>query len=335
MALSQEQRIAILIPCFNEAATIGKVVDDFRSALPAAKIYVFDNCSTDDSARIAAEHGAEVMNETRKGKGFVVESMFERIEADFYVMVDGDDTYPADCVHKLLEPVMSGQADMAVGARLSDYTSKSFRPMHVFGNNLVRRLVNHIGGTQLTDIMSGYRAFNRRIVDCIPVVSSRFEIETEMTIQMIYYRRKIVEVAIPYKERPGGSRSKLRTIPDGYAVLRKIFHLFRAFKPLIFFGSMGVVFFLLGLLAGLAPINDYFTNPDHYVEHVPLAVLAAGLMLLSMGFVFLGVLLHSLNSRFREMHSVITRGRLRLAGRHRDNPDMRQYGWDADEAGQE
>jgi glycosyltransferase involved in cell wall biosynthesis len=310
--MPQEQQVAILIPCFNEAATIGKVVDDFRSALPAAKIYVFDNCSTDESARIAAEHGAEVLNEPRKGKGFVVESMFEKIEADFYVMVDGDDTYPADCVHKLLEPVMSGQADMAVGARLSDYTSKSFRPMHVFGNNLVRRLVNRMGGTQLTDIMSGYRAFNRQVVDCIPVVSSGFEVETEMTIQMLYYRRKIVEVGIPYKERPGGSKSKLRTIPDGFAVLWKIFHLFRAFKPLTFFGGMGIVLFLLGLLAGVAPIRDYFTNPDHYVQHVPLAVLAAGLVLLSAGFVFLGILLHSLNARFRELHSILRKRRVSM-----------------------
>ena len=193
--MNEEKRgaqIAVLIPCHNEEATIGKVVDDFRGELPQARIIVFDNCCTDKTASIAAEHGAEVLKEPRKGKGFVVERMFHQIEADFYVMVDGDDTYPAAKVKELLSPVVNGDADMTVGARLNQYSDASFPPFHLFGNNLVRWLVNLIFGARLTDIMSGYRAFNRDVVERIPVVSASFEVETEMTVQMLYYRRKIV-----------------------------------------------------------------------------------------------------------------------------------------------
>lgn len=299
--------IAVLIPCHNEQTTIGKVVDDFRRQLPSAKIYVFDNCSTDDSAAIAAKHLAVVIKEPRKGKGYVVESMFDRIDADFYVMVDGDNTYPADYVHKLLEPVLSEDADMSVGARLSNYSTKSFRPLHVLGNNLVRFLVNWAAKAQLTDIMSGYRVFNRRVVKYIPVLSSGFEVETEMTIQTLYYRLKIVEVSIPYKTRPAGSESKLRTFSDGFRVLWKIFTLFRSFKPLTFFGGIGLLFLILGLLAGIMPVRDYFTDPNHYVHHIPMAIMAVGLVILSIVFIFLGILLNALNWRFKELHNVLTR----------------------------
>ena len=304
-------KIAVVIPCYNEQVAIGKVIDDFYSQLPSATIYVFDNCSTDATAAIAAEHRAVVIKEPRKGKGFVVESMFDRVDADFFVMVDGDDTYPADYVKKLLEPVVKGDADACVGARLSSYTDKSFRPLHVFGNNLVCRLVNWVGGARLTDIMSGYRAFNRRVVDSIPVVSCGFEVETEMTIQMLYYRMKIVEVDIPYRDRPAGSESKLRTFRDGFRVLWKVFSLFRAFKPLTFFGSAGLFFLALGLIAGILPVHDYITDPNHYVSHIPLAILATGLVLLAAVCIFLGILLHALNWRFIELHNVLTRRKQR------------------------
>ena len=181
--------------------------------------------------------------------------------------------------------------------------------MHVFGNNLVRKLVNWVGGAELTDIMSGYRAFSRRVVERVPVVSAGFEIETEMTIQMLYYRLKIIEVNVPYQQRPLGSESKLQTYSDGFRVLWKIFSLFRAFKPLTFFGGFGILFFVLGLLAGVLPIHDYFTHPENCVEHVPLAILATGLILLAGGCSFLGILLHALNWRFRELHNVLTRKR--------------------------
>lgn len=307
MPESHEHKIAVLIPCLNEEITIGKVIDDFRRELPSAAIYVFDNCSADATAAVAVEHGAVVIKEPRMGKGFVVDSMFGRIEADLYVMVDGDNTYPADYVHKLLEPLLAGDADMVVGARFSSYTDKSFHKFHIFGNNLVRLLVNWVGSAQLTDIMSGFRAFNRRVVERIPVVSVGFEVETEMTIQMLYHQLKIIEVPITYQPRPVGSESKLRTLRDGFRVLWKIFSLFRAFKPLTFFGGLGLLFLVLGLLAGILPIHDYLTDPNHHVRHLPLAVLATGLIILSAGFVFLGILLHSLNWRFRELHNVLTR----------------------------
>jgi glycosyltransferase involved in cell wall biosynthesis len=309
METPQEHKIAVLIPCYNEEVAIGKVVDQFSWQLPSTTIYVFDNCSTDATAAIAAEHGAVVVKEPRKGKGFVVEKMFDSIDADIYVMVDGDDTYPAGEVHKLIEPVLAGQADMAVGARFSSYTRKSFRPLHIIGNNLVRSLVNWMGNAHLTDIMSGYRAFNRRVVGLIPVVSAGFEVETEITIQMLYYRMKIVEVEISYRPRPVGSKSKLSTFRDGFKVLWKIFGLFRAFKPLTFFGSLGLVLLVIGLFAGLIPIQDYITDPNHYVQHVPLAILATGLVILSAGCFFLGILLHALNWRFKELHNVLTRRR--------------------------
>jgi glycosyltransferase involved in cell wall biosynthesis len=307
MTRQEEPKIAVLIPCYNEEITIGKVIGQFKQALPSAEIYVFDNCSTDSSAAIAAGQGATVIYEPRKGKGFVVERMFDSIDADIYVMVDGDDTYPAAEVGKLIEPLRAGRADMVVGARLSQYAGQSFRPMHVFGNNLVRCLVNWIFKAKLTDIMSGYRAFNRRVRGLIPVVSAGFEVETEMTIQMLYYQMKIIEVQVPYKSRPAGSVSKLGTFRDGFKVLWKIFSLFRAFKPLAFFGSIGVVFLIAGLLAGIRPVQDYITDPNRYVRHVPLAILATGLVLLSAGCMFLGILLHAINWRFRELHNVLTR----------------------------
>jgi len=309
------QTIAILIPCHNEEATIGKVIDDFRGQVPEADIYVFDNCCTDDTVRVASERGATVLKEPRKGKGFVIEGMFDRIDAEAYIMVDGDDTYDADSVHKLLDPILNGDADMVVGARLSEFTGESFRPLHVLGNKLVRRLVNWMGHAELTDIMSGYRAFGRRVVRRLPVVSAGFEVETEMTIQMLYHQMRIVEVQVPYRERPDGSVSKLRTFRDGFRVLWKIFSLFRAYKPLTFFGSLGLLFFLAGAAAGIAPINDYITTGE--VPHLPLAILATGLMLLSAGSVFLGILLHAINWRFRELHNVVTRSHYSAGKRDR------------------
>jgi len=300
-------KTAILIPCHNEEITVGKVIDGLRNQVPSATIYVFDNCSTDSTASIAKEHGAVVIKEPRLGKGFVVESMFSRIDADIYLMIDGDDTYPAEYACKLLEPVLNGNADMVVGARLANYQDKSFRPLHVFGNNLICKLVNWMGRANLTDIMSGYRAFSRRVVEKIPVVSAGFEVETEMTIQMLYHKMKITEVQVSYRPRPADSKSKLNLWRDGFCVLWKVFSLFRAFKPLTFFGSIGLILLLAGLLAGLVPINDYITNPDHYVRHVPLAILATGLTILSAGCFFLGILLHAVNWRLRELHNVITR----------------------------
>jgi len=307
--MEQQNRIAVLIPCHDEEATIGKVVDDIRAQLPEATIYVFDNCCTDRTAEIARQRGAVVVGEPRKGKGYVVESMLDRIDADYYVMIDGDDTYPAEYVGRLLEPVISGQADMTVGARLADYDDQSFRPLHVAGNALVRWLVNKIFGADLTDIMSGYRAFNHRVVERIPVVSAGFEVETEMTIQMLYYRLKIAEVQVPYRGRPEGSQSKLNTFRDGFRVLWKTFSLFRAFKPLTFFGGVGLILVAVGILAGIPPVYGFVASGYERVERFPMAILATGLILLGVSSGFLGILLHAINWRFKELHNVLVRNK--------------------------
>ncbi len=305
--MENDKRIAVLIPCYNEAATIGKVVDDFAAKLPDATIYVFDNCCTDDTARIAAEHGATVIREPRQGKGFVISSMFSRIDADYYLMIDGDDTYPAASADDVLAPVLAGEADMVIGTRLATYDDESFRPLHVFGNKLVRGMINLIFGAKLKDILSGYRAFNRNVINSVPIVSSGFEVETELTIHSLYYRMKLVEVEVPYGVRPEGSVSKLHTFRDGFRVLWKLFNLMRAFKPLTFFGTISIVFFLLGLLAGFTPVHDYVTTGE--VDHQGSAVLATGLMLLSAGCGFVGLILHAMNWRFKELHDVMVRGK--------------------------
>lgn len=307
METHKQPNIVLLIPCYNEEAAVGKVIDDFKQQLPDADVVVFDNNSTDRTAAIAGEHGARVIPEPRQGKGFVVDAMFNLGGYDIYIMVDGDDTYPAEAVHQLIRPVLEGRADMAVGSRLSDYTDQSFRNLHVFGNKLVRFCINRIMGSDLKDILSGYRVFNRRILQTIPVVSSGFEIETELTIQTLYYQRTIIEITVPYRQRPAGSISKLHTFRDGFRVLWKLFSLYRSLKPLTVFGGIGLMLFALGLLIGSLPVHDYFTNPDHYVEHVPSAILAASLVLLSWLFVFAGLILHMMNRRFRELHNVLTR----------------------------
>jgi glycosyltransferase involved in cell wall biosynthesis len=306
--VKEKPELAILIPCYNEEITIGKVIDDFRTQLPEAEIYVFDNCCTDRTAEIAGAHGAHVIHEPRKGKGFVIESMLDTVKADFYVLVDGDDTYPAESVHALLVPVRSGKADMAVGARLSLYSNESFRSLHIFGNRLVCNLINKIFHAHLSDIMSGYRAFNRRVIQRIPIVSSGFEVETELTVQMLYYKLKIVEIDVPYRGRPGGSISKLRSLPDGMRVLWKIFSLFRSFKPLTFFGTFGIFVFLLSVLSAIQPVYSYIQSGYREIPHSTLlASLAASFLLLSFGLVFLGLLLHAINWRFKELHNIIIR----------------------------
>ncbi len=298
MDINNKAKIVILIPCLNEEITIGKVIHDFQDAIPEAKIIVFDNNSTDRTAAIVRECGAEVIPESRPGKGHVVASMFRKVDADYYVIVDGDDTYSAEHVRKLLEPVMKEQADMAVAVRLAEYTATSFRPLHVFGNNLVRRLVNWIFKSNLSDIMSGYRVFSRELVQSIPILSSGFEVETEMTIRILDYGFRIKEVPLPYRERPEGSVSKLRTFHDGFRVLAEIARIAKAYKPFTFFGGIGLAFILAGGISGIWVILDYLE--DEYVNKVPTAILATGFMLLGFGSMGIGILLNTINYRFRE-----------------------------------
>ncbi len=307
MDINNKVKIVILIPCLNEEITIGKVIHDFQDAIPEAKIIVFDNNSTDRTAAIVRECGAEVIPESRPGKGHVVASMFRKVDADYYVIVDGDDTYSAEHVRKLLEPVMQEQADMAVAVRLAEYTATSFRPLHVFGNNLVRRLVNWIFKSNLSDIMSGYRAFSRELVQSIPILSSGFEVETEMTIRILDYGFRIKEVPLPYRERPEGSVSKLRTFHDGFRVLAEIARIAKAYKPFTFFGGIGLAFILAGGISGIWVILDYLE--DEYVNKVPTAILATGFMLLGFGSMGIGILLNTISYRFREnmrqLHKII------------------------------
>lgn len=283
--------IAVLIPCYNEEQTIAKVIQDFRRVLPDAKIYVFDNNSKDKTSAIARENGAIVYKETRQGKGNVVRSMFRKVEADYYIMVDGDDTYPAEFAPKLLEPLMNGEADMTIGDRLSNgtYKAENKRPFHDFGNNLVKSLIGLLFKNDINDIMTGYRGFNRYFVKTIPILSNGFEIETEMSIHALDKKFLMKEIPIDYRDRPEGSCSKLNTYSDGLRVLGTILALFKDFKPLPFFLAVAVLFFILGVLVGVPVITEFVQF--HYINKVPSAILALGLVLISIMLLLNGFVL--------------------------------------------
>ena len=275
------EKIAVLLPAYNEEVTIVKVIEDFRRVLPHADIYVYDNNSKDKTNQLAREAGAIVRFEPRQGKGNVVRSMFREIDADYYIMADADDTYPAAEVEALLQPLRDGLADMTIGDRLSNgtYAEENKRGFHGFGNNLVRLLVNKLYKGNYNDIMTGYRGFNRLFVKNFPVLSPGFEIETELSIHSLDKRFKLVEVPITYKDRPEGSESKLSTFSDGFKVLRMIFNLFKDYKPLIFFSILTFLFFVLGLIVGIPVISEFARTG--MIDKVPSAVLATGFMILS------------------------------------------------------
>jgi glycosyltransferase involved in cell wall biosynthesis len=300
--IMEKGSIAVLIPCYNEEVTIEKVIRDFREALPEATIYVYDNNSTDKTAAIAARQGAIVRRESRQGKGFVVQAMFRDIDADFYLLVDGDDTYPASHAKKLLEPVMSGEYDMSVGTRLANNEDEAFPRFHVFGNYLTRSLINRLFRMNLRDIFSGYRCFSRQFVKACPVMSRGFEIETELTLQALNKRFKIFECDIPYGARPEGSISKLSTFKDGLIVLNTIFRIFRDYKPLVFFFTLGSIGLLAGALSGWVVVKEFIDT--RYITHVPLAIFAVGSVLVSFLFYGVGLILDTINRRFNEIFDV-------------------------------
>ena len=299
MTAADRAHVAVLIPCYNEAPTIAKVVGDFRRELPGATIYVYDNNSSDDTAALARAAGAIVVAEHRQGKGFVVQSMFRDVAADCYVMVDGDDTYPADQVGALLAPVLAGDADLVVGNRLVEYDHGSYRGFHVFGNHLVVRTINFIFKARLHDVMSGYRAFSRRLVETVPAISRGFEVETELTLQALYRNLVITEVPIHYGVRPAGSFSKLSTFRDGARVLLKIVDIFKAYRPLLFFGWIGIALAVIGLALGSIPIREYLETG--MIARFPTAILAAALEIMALVSLTSGVVLDSINHHFREM----------------------------------
>jgi glycosyltransferase involved in cell wall biosynthesis len=301
--------IAVAIPCYQEAITIGKVVHDFRRELPDAVIYVYDNNSTDGTAEAAAADGVVIRREKRQGKGFVVAAMFEQLTEDIVVMVDGDDTYQASHVHKLLEPLLCGDADMSVATRLADYGDKSFRPMHLAGNKLVCTIINRVFRTKVTDIFSGYRAFTHESIRHIPITAKGFDVETEMTLQALYRGQVICEVPAPYTARPTGSFSKLNTYSDGFLVVLRLFLILKSYKPLTLFGSLCLMTAALALVVGFMPMYDYLNNPGHYVYHVPSAILAAALMVISMTSLSVGLILNSINLRLLELERLTIRQR--------------------------
>ena len=293
------KRIAVLIPCYNEELTIKKVINDFQREVPTAAIYVYDNNSSDRSVDVARAEGAVVVREKRQGKGFVIASMFEDIDADIYVLVDGDDTYPSENVHDLIRPILEEKADMVVGTRLAEFHEKAFRPFHVFGNLLTVRLVNLLFKSDLKDIMSGYRAFNMDFVKKVPIVSKGFEVETQMTLQALYYDFIISEVPVAYGKRPEGSYSKLNTFQDGMKVIFTIFDILKAYRPLLFFFIIGAAFFLAGLLIGGVPVIEFIETGK--VSHFPSAILASGIMIISVISVAIGIILDAINHRLREI----------------------------------
>ncbi len=251
--------VAVLLPCYNEALTIEKVVRDFRKELPEAQIWVYDNNSSDGSAELALAAGALVRKVTQQGKGHVVRRMFQEVDADVYVMVDSDDTYPADEVHKLIAPILSGEADMVNGDRLSStYMQENKRPGHNFGNTLVCTLIRLFWGQRVNDVMTGYRAFSRHFIKSCPVLSKGFEIETEMTLHTLDKRMSLVEISIQYRDRPEGSFSKLNTVRDGIRVLKTIFNFFRFYRPEFFFGIVGTVLLAAALGLFIPVLVQYF-----------------------------------------------------------------------------
>lgn len=305
-------RVAVLLPCFNEAVTIGKVVRDFRAALPEAVVYVFDNNSTDDTGRLAAEAGGVVVTSRRQGKGHVVQHMFATVDADIYVMADGDDTYPAAQAPALIALIEGGGADMAVGSRLGQHADKAFRPFHLLGNHLVSGLLSFLFGTRVTDVLSGFRAFSKDFVETIPIAAGGFGIETEMTMSALSKGFVVSEHAIAYGERPEGSVSKLNTWSDGVVVVSALVTLFKDYKPLSFFGALAACLTLLTLFAGALPVMDYVRH--QFVYHVPLAVLAASLGLLAALTLAVGLILNTLARYHLETFHLLRR--LRARERH-------------------
>lgn len=252
-------KIAVLIPCYNESQTVEKVITDFKKVLPESTIYVYDNNSTDGTDEIARQAGAVVRYEYQQGKGNVIRRMFREIDAECYIMADGDDTYPAEAAREMADKVLNRNVDMVVGDRLSStYFEENKRPFHNFGNSLVRYMINKLFQTDIKDIMTGYRAFSYTFVKTFPVISKGFEIETEMSIHAADKNMFVENVVIEYRDRPEGSESKLNTYSDGYKVLCTIVRLFRTYKPMSFFGLLSIILTVLSIVFAMPVIMDYF-----------------------------------------------------------------------------
>ncbi|MCR5537778.1 MAG: glycosyltransferase family 2 protein [Lachnospiraceae bacterium] len=292
-------RIAVLVPCYNEAKTIEKVVRDFRKALPEAVIYVYDNNSTDGTADIARNAGAVVRHEYRQGKGNVIRRMFREIDADCYLMTDGDDTYPAEFAREMCDKVLEKQVDMVVGDRLSStYFSENKRPFHNFGNSLVRSAINRLFRSEIKDIMTGYRAFSYQFVKSFPVLSTGFEIETEMSIHAIDKNMFLDSVVIDYRDRPEGSESKLNTYSDGARVLRTIARLYRNYKPFQFFSLIALALLIIAAIFFLPVAADYVRTG--LVARFPTLIVCGFVVIAAILAFFAGLILQTIRQKDRQ-----------------------------------
>lgn len=291
-------KIAVLIPCYNESATVAKVVTDYKNALPEADIYVYDNNSTDGTDELAREAGAIVKYEYRQGKGNVIRSMFRQIDADCYLMIDGDDTYPAEHAREMCDLVLNKEVDMVIGDRLSStYFEQNKRPFHNAGNKAVRLLINKIFNSNVKDIMTGYRAFSRTFVKNFPVLSKGFEIETEMTIHALDKNFLLEEVPVDYRDRPEGSVSKLNTVSDGIKVIMTIFRLFSEYKPLKFFSILAALLALLGSGFLIPVLVDYFETG--LVERFPTLFVCVACFIIAALLLMCGIILHAVAKKHR------------------------------------
>jgi glycosyltransferase involved in cell wall biosynthesis len=290
--------VAILVPCYNEERAIAKVVADFRAALPDAAVYVYDNNSTDNTAPMAKQAGALVRHETRQGKGHVVRRMFNDVEAELYVLVDGDATYDAASVAVMIDKLVAERLDMVVATRI-DREVEAYRPGHRLGNRLLTGFVAHVFGRSITDMLSGYRVFSRRFVKSFPVLSGGFEIETELTVHALELELPVGEIATPYYSRVSGSVSKLSTWSDGFRILRTVFKLYRAERPLSLFGGLGVALTIISVGLAIPIFITYFQ--EGLVPRLPTAVLSTGLMLLAFLCFACGLILDTVTRGRREV----------------------------------
>jgi len=295
-------KIEVAIPCLNEEVTVGKVISDFRSAIPEAEIVVYDNNSKDHTAKIAMDVGAKVIRVNRQGKGYVIQKIFESSTAEIIVLVDGDDTYEAMDVNALIEPLISGSADMTVGTRLHSNT-KEFRRMHHFGNRLLTWMLNLIFRTRYNDILSGYRAFNRRFIENVPLISTGFTVEAELTIQALETSMAVEETPIRFRDRPAGSHSKLNTFSDGYNILLMMVALLRDHQPLFVFTLAGILTICFGLPIWFIGFLNIAQNNIFPVFRS----IGALLIIFAAGFFLVGLILNAVNTRVRELLSLARR----------------------------
>ena len=300
----KNKKIAVLIPCYNESKTIEKVVKDYKEVLPEADIYVYDNNSSDGTDKIAKKAGAIVKYEYRQGKGNVIRSMFRDINADCYLMIDGDDTYPKENAREMCDLVLEGKADMVIGDRLSStYFTENKRPFHNFGNKIVRFLINKIFKNNVKDIMTGYRAFSYEFVKGFPVLSKGFEIETEMTIHAVDKNYKLVEVPVTYRDRPEGSVSKLNTYSDGIKVLKTIGTLFKEYRPSLFFNIIAFLFLIVAIILGIPPFYEYFKTG--LVMRFPSLIVSGIFLVISILLCITGIILQVIVKKHKQLYEIL------------------------------